>query len=217
VLALGDPTYPAGAGTPAPAVRAFATRGVALTRLPHTRAEVTAIGRLFPRQTTVRVGAAAVKRAVEREGAGARILHFACHGLIDNQDPLASALALSPEGEQDDGLLRAYEVMEKVRLKADLVVLSACETGLGEETRHEGIVGLTRAFQYAGAKSVLVSLWSIADASTARLMGEFYRHLKAGVTKDEALRRAQVALLRSKSYTHPFYWAPFVLVGDWRR
>src|SRR5262249_34839167 len=144
------------------------------------------------------------------------ILHIACHGLIDNQDPLASALALSPEGAEDDGLLRAFEVMEKMRLRADLVVLSACETGLGEETRHEGIVGLTRAFQYAGARSVVGSLWSIADASTARLMAEFYRNLKAGVAKDEALRRAQVALIRSKEYGHPFYWAPFLLVGDWR-
>jgi CHAT domain-containing protein len=197
-------------------VRGLTQRSVRLERLPHAREEITAIARLYPRQASLRAGAAANKRTVEREGAGARILHFACHGLIDDEDPLASALALSPEGEQDDGLLRAYEVMEKLKLNADMVVLSACETGLGEQTRHEGIIGLTRAFQYAGARSVVVSLWSIADASTARLMAELYRHLKAGASKDEALRRAQVALIRSKAYGHPFYWAPFVLVGDWR-
>lgn len=103
-----------------------------------------------------------------------------------------------------------------VRFKADLVVLSACETGLGGETKNEGIVGLTRALQYAGARSVVVSLWEIADESTARLMVELYRQRKAGKSKDEALRQAQLTLLRSKTNADPFYWAPFVLAGDWR-
>src|SRR5262249_23123285 len=116
VLALGDPVYRAVGATVAPAQGALVTRGVGLTPLPHTREEVAAISRLFPRQAMVRTGADARKAVVVREGTAVRILHFACHGLVDNQDPLASALALSPEGDEDDGLLRAYEVMEKLHL-----------------------------------------------------------------------------------------------------
>src|SRR6185436_16010655 len=92
---------------------------------------------------------------------------------------------------RDNGLLQAWEVFEQVRLNADLVVLSACESALGKELGGEGLIGLTRAFQYAGARTVLASLWKISDRTTAELMVRFYKHLKDGMTKDEALRAAQ--------------------------
>ena len=241
LLALGDPVYDASSES---VKKDFQTRGGKLTPLPNTRLEVEAIGRLYGKQATVWVGKDANETVAKSESGKASVLHFACHGILDNRDPFASALALTPsegtrdgKGEDvsrpatpdtgpatDDGMLRAYEILEKVRLNADLVVLSACESGLGEATKHEGIVGMTRAFQYAGAKSVVVSLWNVADESTAPLMTEFYRQLKSGKSKDAALRAAQLSLLRSNpkseiqnpKWNHPFHWAAFVLVGEWR-
>ena len=112
----------------------------------------------------------------------------------------------------DPTLLQVYEIFN-LKLTADVVVLSACETGLGREVRGEGMVGLTRAFLYAGAQAVVVSLWKVADPATAELMMRFYRQMKAGVGKAEALRRARLELFREGRYVHPYYWAPFVLVG----
>ena len=105
-----------------------------------------------------------------------------------------------------------------IYLGSPLVVLSACETGLGKEKRGEGVMGLTRAFMYAGAPTVGVSLWSVADKSTADLMTDFYRRLLASgdVSSSAALREAQLSLIAGKKYSAPFYWAPFVLVGDWK-
>ena len=109
-----------------------------------------------------------------------------------------------------------WEIYEHVRLDADLVTLSACGTGLGKVLGGEGLLGLTRAFQYAGARSVLASLWSVSDESTGELMKRFYGYLKEGRSKAEALRSAQLDLLRRSEYSHPFHWAGFQLVGDWR-
>jgi CHAT domain-containing protein len=116
-----------------------------------------------------------------------------------------------------------------VRLDADLVVLSACESALGRELSGEGLIGLTRAFQYAGARSVAASLWSVADRATAELMTRFHRHYAAGLPKDEALRAAQIELIRGPialdtsngeslkmDASAPFFWAAFELFGDWR-
>jgi len=144
-------------------------------------------------------------------------IHFAAHGYIDEERPDLSSLVLAQENNsEEDGLLQAAEIFN-LKLNADLVVLSACQTGLGKLVRGEGIVGLTRAFMYAGTPSVLVSLWSVSDISTADLMGEFYDGLiKHKLSKTEALRKAQLALLSDDEYAHPFYWASFVLLGDWR-
>ena len=103
-----------------------------------------------------------------------------------------------------------------MRLDADLVTLSACDTGLGKVLGGEGLLGLTQAFRYAGARTVLASLWSVSDASTSELMRRFYGSLKQGQTKADALRSAQLDLLRDPELSHPFRWAAFVLVGDWR-
>jgi CHAT domain-containing protein/Tfp pilus assembly protein PilF len=142
----------------------------------------------------------------------ARVVHFACHARADNVDPLGSGLLLAPAGS-DEGLLTAAEVVRGWRLQADVVMLSACETAVGVSRRYEGLYGLARAFLFAGARSVGASLWQVSDASTARLMGAFYREYARGVGKAEALRQAQLALLRDKRYADPYYWSGFVLIG----
>ena len=186
-----------------------------LAPLPGTREEVEQISDHFGPQSVVRLGEEASKAEVLEFAGQADILHFACHGLLDDRDPLASGLALSVPSNHSEqgGVLHAWEVMQQLKLKADLVVLSACETGLGKTTKHEGVVGLTRAFQYAGARSVLVSLWSVSDASTPALMSEFYRQLQNGLSKDEALRSAMRFVKSQPSWDQPFHWAPFTLHG----
>jgi CHAT domain-containing protein len=148
---------------------------------------------------------------------GYGVLHFATHGLLDAERPQFTGLALSLVGQSKaDGFLRVDEVFN-LRLGSPLVMLSACETGLGKERRGEGVIGLTRAFMYAGAPTVGVSLWSVSDKSTAELMPEFYRRLLAGREgAPAAMRATQLAMIVGKRYSAPFYWSPFVIVGDWR-
>jgi CHAT domain-containing protein len=147
-----------------------------------------------------------------------RIIHVATHGLLNAERPQFTGLVLSLVGNKThDGFVRTDEVFN-LRLGSPLVMLSACETGLGKEKRGEGVMGLTRAFMYAGAPTVGVSLWSVADKSTADLMTDFYKRLLStgeGTTSSSALRGAQLAMISGKRYSAPFYWAPFVLVGDW--
>ena len=147
-----------------------------------------------------------------------RIIHVATHGLLNAERPQFTGVVLSLVGNKThDGFVRTDEVFN-LRLGSPLVMLSACETGLGKEKRGEGVMGLTRAFMYAGAPTVGVSLWSVADKSTADLMTDFYKRLLApgqGITSSSALRGAQLAMISGKKYSAPFYWAPFVLVGDW--
>ena len=146
-----------------------------------------------------------------------RVLHFATHGLLDAERPQFTGLVLSLVGNHEgDGFLRAEKIFN-LHLGSPLVMLSACETGLGKEVRGEGVIGLTRAFMYAGAPTVGVSLWSVSDRSTAELMPDFYKRLLGGggASAATALRAAQQDLIAGKRYSAPFYWAPFVLVGDW--
>jgi CHAT domain-containing protein len=146
-----------------------------------------------------------------------RILHVATHGLLNTERPQFTGVVLSLVGNRDgDGFLRTDEIFN-LRLGSPLVMLSACETGLGRERRGEGVIGLTRAFMYAGAPTVGVSLWSVSDKSTADLMTDFYKRLlaKQSPAPSAAMRAAQVAMIEGKTYSAPFYWAPFVLVGDW--
>lgn len=222
IAAFGDPRYP-----PLPAqssaahadVSAAIRRGLKLNPLPATRDEIRGIAALYSEARTF-LGTEATEERAKSIGTSARVLHFACHGLLDERFPLNSALALSipdhPGEGQDNGLLQAWEIFESVRLDADLVTLSSCDSAMGSEMGGEGLLGLTRAFQYAGARSVLASLWSVSDASTADLMKHFYSHLRAGRSKDEALQAAQVELIRSPRFSHPFHWAAFQVVGDWK-
>jgi CHAT domain-containing protein len=146
-----------------------------------------------------------------------RIIHVATHGLLNAERPQFTGVVLSLVGNKtSDGFLRTDEVFN-LHLGGPLVMLSACETGLGKEKRGEGVMGLTRAFMYAGAPTVGVSLWSVADRSTAELMTDFYRRLLStnATSSSAALREAQLAMIAGKKYSAPFYWAPFVLIGDW--
>jgi CHAT domain-containing protein/tetratricopeptide (TPR) repeat protein len=237
LVAFGDPVYPPlpqeqAATIANPEIRAAVRRGYMLARLPASRTEVDRIARLYGDRAATYLGEQATEERAKGIGPDVRYLHFAGHGLLDERFPLNSALALTiperPSEGQANGLLQAWEILEQMRIDADLVTLSACETGLGKELGGEGLVGLTRAFQYAGARTVLASLWSVGDDSTAELMTSLYRSLRAGKSKDEALRTAQIDLIRGRarnaasqdaataSFQHPFHWAAFQLMGDWR-
>ena len=222
LVAFGDPSYPRQGGEAGDAeVRSVLSRAGALEPLPGTRAEVEAIAAAFPPGRAVTwLGDAATEERAGAIPSGTSVVHFACHGLLDPDLPLSSGLALTipanAEPGRENGLLQAWEILERVRLDADLVTLSACETGLGREVSGEGLIGLTRAFQFAGARSVLASLWPVADESTAALMEAFYRARLAGQTKDEALRQAQMELRSRPEFASPFFWAAFQLVGDYR-
>ena len=223
LVAFGDPKYPGvpeGAGNAvASDVRAMLRRGYALTPLPATRAEVQALSRGFGQRATVYLGADATE-ARAKSIPKTRYLHFATHGLLDARSPLDSALALTVPAQvragDENGLLQAWEIFEQVRIDADLVTLSACETALGNDVAGEGLIGLTRAFHYAGARTVLATLWQVADESTSTLMSRFYAHLRAGRSKDDALRRAQIEAISRPATAAPFHWAAFTLSGDWR-
>ena len=141
-------------------------------------------------------------------------IHFATHGLLDEKQPELSGLILTrAPGSRENGLLQVYEIFN-LQLDADLVVLSACNSGLGTMVSGEGLMGVTRALLYAGAHSVVVSLWQVDDASTPDLMVSFYRHLDRDGDKAESLRQAKLEMIDGKRFAHPFYWAPFILIGE---
>jgi len=148
-----------------------------------------------------------------------RVLHFSAHGELNSEQPDLSALLLSlfdRSSREVNGYLRAGEI-STLNLPADLVVLSACRSGLGREIRGEGLVGLTQAFLAAGASRVIVSLWDVDDQATAQLMGQFYKNLfSAGMPPATALRKAQEWMRKQPQWNAPVYWAGFVLEGEWR-
>jgi tetratricopeptide (TPR) repeat protein len=207
VLALGDPDY---GSSDAGAVVAYG--GSALAPLPGTKEEAQAVG------DVVLLGAEASEpgfAAALGKRKRWRAVHFACHGLVKPEKPTLSSLALSRAGESD-GFLTCLEVL-RMRIPADLAVLSACETGKGKIVQGEGIVGLTRAFMYAGAPRVLCSLWKVDDAATKSLMVKFYELWNpkegAGLPAAEALRKAQESVRSQDQWKDPEYWAAWVLWG----
>jgi len=167
-------------------------------------------------KTTVLLNGAANEAAVKSIGLSRyRVVHFACHGLVDEDFPLRSSLVLSRNDVfGEDGFLQVPEIAG-LGLRADLVVLSACRTGRGKLSRGEGVLGLARTFFYGGARSVLSALWNVDDGSTAVFMKYLYENLSNGLPKNEALRRAKQKMRRSE-YSHPYFWAPFVLSGDFK-
>lgn len=194
---------------------------VSISRLSFTAIEAEKILAIAPARTSMMaVGFAASRNlAVSPELEQYRYLHFATHGYADARHPELSALVLSlldKNGNMEDGFLRLQDIYN-LRLHADLVVLSACETGLGREIRGEGLIGLTRGFMYAGAARVLVSLWDVSDQGTSELMPRFY---EAMLQKERppaaALREAQMAMFKSRKWQSPYYWAPFTLQGEWK-
>jgi CHAT domain-containing protein len=148
-----------------------------------------------------------------------RMVHLATHGLLDSEHPELSGVVLSmvdEKGTTVDGFLRLEDIYN-LNLPADLVVLSACQTGLGKEMRGEGLIGLTRGFMYAGAPRVVVSLWSVDDRATAELMKRFYRAMLVDKLRPAAaLRSAQMELRNESQWSPPYYWAGFVLQGEWK-
>ncbi|UCE17167.1 MAG: CHAT domain-containing protein [Gemmatimonadota bacterium] len=189
-------------------------------QLPGAEVEVEVISAVVGTQKTHVFTGAEAKEEVFKERAGRyRTIHLATHSVFEDEEPLYSRIIFALDDDPgEDGFLEVHEIFN-LKLNADLVVLSAWETGLGELSAGEGLIGLTRAFMYAGAPSVVVSLWSVGE-STCQLMKGFYENLKGGMTKAEALRQAKISMIHTReggmSYAHPFLWAPFVLVGEWR-
>ncbi|HEX7183893.1 MAG TPA: CHAT domain-containing tetratricopeptide repeat protein [Thermoanaerobaculia bacterium] len=220
-VGFADPFWPAkeeGTASQAAQTRSFVLAGLPeMRRLAQSRHEVDEIARLYPEGASqLYVDRAATEENVKRNDLlkSARRIHFATHGFLNERQPELSGLALTFDGDpREDGLLQVYEIFN-LELDADLVVLSACDTGLGQRVSGEGLVGVTRALLYAGARSVVVSLWQVDDASTAELMVDFYRHLDRDPDKAESLRRSKLEMIRQGRYAHPYYWAPFILIGE---
>jgi CHAT domain-containing protein len=190
-------------------------------RLPFTKQEAEAVKTLIPSgQRLTALDFAASRTTVQNTDlAQYRIVHFATHGSLNNVHPELSGIVLSlvdERGERQDGFLRLWEVYN-LKLGAEVVVLSGCQTALGKEIKGEGLVGLTRGFMYAGAARVVASLWSVEDQATAELVRRFYRYmLKAGQRPAAALRAAQLSMWREQRWHAPFYWAGFILQGEWK-
>jgi CHAT domain-containing protein/predicted negative regulator of RcsB-dependent stress response len=201
--------------------RSAITANVTFNRLPFTRQEAEQILALLPTAERMQAFDFAANRAIATnpELQNYRIVHFATHGILNSTQPELSGVVLSlvdEKGMSENGFLRLHDIFN-LNLPAELVVLSACETGLGEEVRGEGVVGLTRGFMYAGSPRVLVSLWSVDDRATADLMAKFYQKmLKDGIKPAAALRAAQLELWQQKQWQAPYYWAAFTLQGEWK-
>ncbi|MEP7039088.1 MAG: CHAT domain-containing protein, partial [Acidobacteriota bacterium] len=192
-----------------------------IRRLPFTQREADGLLALAPKTSRFEATGFEANRDAILSGelSQYRYVHFATHGLLDTERPGLSSLVLSmvdENGKRENGFLRANDIYN-MKLPAELVVLSACQTGLGKEVRGEGLIGLTRGFMYAGARRVVVSLWSVNDKATADLMETFYRRmLKEGERPAAALRAAQIEMWKQKAWQSPYYWSAFVIQGDWK-
>ncbi|HYX29123.1 MAG TPA: CHAT domain-containing protein [Pyrinomonadaceae bacterium] len=192
-----------------------------LKRLPWTKREADQICALIPESRRKEVlGFAASRSAVTSADLGSyRYVHFATHGLLNSRHPELSGIVLTlfdQDGAPQDGFLRAHEIFN-LKLNADLVVLSACQTALGKNVRGEGLLGLTRGFMYAGAPRVVVSLWSVSDVATAELMTRFYREMLTNkLAPSKALQQAEISMFKEKRFRTPFFWAAFTMQGEWR-
>ncbi|MGH9440941.1 MAG: CHAT domain-containing protein [Thermoanaerobaculia bacterium] len=214
LLAFGNPTI---SGRTADRIAAV-ERGPELGPLPDAEDEVRAIGRLYGSgRSEVRVGTEAREHVFKEEAGRFDVIHLATHGLLDDGAPMYSSVVLgAAAGEQDeDGLLEAREIAD-LSLHADLVVLSACQTGRGMFHAGEGIIGLSWALLAAGTPTAVVADWKTDSVATSRLMVDLHRRLLAGDGKAEALRGAELSLRRDPRYAHPYYWAAFEVVGDGR-
>ena len=194
---------------------------MSLGRLVFTRPEAEAILALASKGKTLKALDFDANRslATSEEMANYRIIHFATHGLINSQHPGLSGLVLSlvdEQGRMQDGFLRAYDLYN-LKLEADLIVLSACQTALGKQIKGEGLVGLVRGFMYAGAPRVVASLWDVKDEATAELMKRFYQKmLVEGMRPAAALRAAQVSMWKEPRWQALYYWAGFMIQGEWK-
>lgn len=217
LLALGNPSLNNMATGKGQALRS----DEALAPLPDAEREVSTLGRLYgPARSRVLVARQALERTVKSEAGKYSILHFATHAILDDSNPMYSRVVLARDtgDEKEDGLLEAWEIL-KLDMKADLVVLSACQTARGRVGAGEGVIGIAWSVFVAGSPTVVVSQWRVDSARTANLMIDFHQNLlkketadATAMTKAEALRQAALKMLRER-YNHPAYWAGFVLIG----
>lgn len=197
--------------------------GQPIPRLPYSQREAATIKSLVPeQQRKLALGFAAnYATATSAELGNYRFVHFATHGLLNSKQPELSGILLSLVDEQGrpqkNGILHLGEIYN-LKLPAELVVLSACQTALGKEVRGEGLVGLTRGFMYAGAARVMASLWKVDDEATAELMKRFYEGMlgERRLRPADALRQAQIEMWRKPAWRAPYYWAAFTLQGEWK-
>lgn len=195
--------------------------GDGLGRLAHASEEADAIEAVAPAGPwMVAKGFDATRETAMSSSVGRyQVVHFATHGLINSQQPELSGIVLTMvnrNGERENGFLQLHDIYN-LNLSADLVVLSACSTGLGKDIKGEGLVGLTRGFMYAGARSVVASLWEVDDRATAELMGHFYKAmLQDGLTPSAALKSAKEAMRQQSAWRAPYFWAGFVLQGEYQ-
>jgi CHAT domain-containing protein len=206
VLIVGNPTMPKVSDQAGESPRQ-------LMPLPYAEKEALAIAALF-KNTQVIIGSHATETAILQKMPKARIIHLATHTLSNDLkgSGIPGAIALAPSGK-DDGLLTSSEILDLLRLNAELVVLSACDTGNSKITS-DGIIGLSRSFFIAGVPSVISPLGMVDDTSTALLMTEFYRNLVRNPDKAQALRQAMLTMIKTDKYSSPYYWALFTLIGE---
>jgi CHAT domain-containing protein len=222
LLAFGNPTGRESSQTPS-SVRMRSGDEMGLPPLPFAEQEAREVAGLYGKKATVYIRSGATKERFLTEGPGYPYLLLSTHGIFDEMHPMYSSLVFAPkDGQGEFKLLETHEIFN-MRLNAELVTLSACEVGLGRIRDGEGLLGMSRAFIYAGASSLVVSLWAVYDKSTAQLITGFYRGVKeAPGQKAQALRRSKLDVLKTRqktksgkrefSYANPFFWAPFVLV-----
>lgn len=215
LLAFADPIYGKNQTDQSDPVlqTAFGETDQEMRRLTFSNDEVTEIASLFPKgNVKLCLRDQATEDNIKKINLeDYQMLHFAVHGIANEAKPQFSSIVLGrASGSKEDGYLQMYEIFN-LKMKAHLAILSACESGLGKKVRGEGIIGLTRAFEYAGAQNVMVSLWKINDRSTAEFMTSFYKKLQRD-GDDKAVEEAELEMIRGK-YSHPYYWAAFVLYG----
>jgi CHAT domain-containing protein len=183
------------------------------TQLPASRREVDGLRQVYGRsQVQVYSGAEADQERIRKEAPNYELLHLAAHGVFQDRSPMNSYLVLAKAGKPEAGVLEAREMMDW-NLRADMVVLSGCETGRGKANGGEGLIGMSWALFIAGSPSTVASQWKVESASTTQLMLGFHRNLK-GSTKARALQQAALEVMKNPDYRHPFYWSGFVLMGQ---
>jgi CHAT domain-containing protein len=204
-----------GSGNPLelPEAPAAATRSASFEPIPEAEEEARAVAALYGDRGVIVIGRDANEALIERDADEYDILHIAAHGLTDDMDPMFSAVLLAPAPDgTEDGFLEAREIAGW-NLKASVAILSACASGGGKVTAGEGVIGLSWALFVAGCPTAVVSLWDVNSAATRELMVLFHERLRGGDSPAAAMRHAQISLRRSKRYSHPFFWAPFVVIG----
>jgi len=209
MFAVGNPATEKGVSE----TLAAAYRSVTLAPLPDAAREADTIARLYRGRSIAVTGPEATEDVVRKNVEGFDILHYAVHAILDDRNPMYSRLVFAKSSHgTDDGFLEAREVMD-LSTKANMVVLSACDTARGKHEAGEGLIGLSWAFLAAGSRAIVATKWKAESQATARLMVDFHRAIAQGESPERALRKAQVSLMRDPRYSDPFYWAPFMLMG----